>query len=106
MSEKSPKRQALERSLADDPTDAFLRYGLAVQCLREGDAEVGRADLIELIADDPDMVAAYQMLGQSYAEAGEVGPARDVLSAGVLRARRRGEAHAAEEMSGLLAQLD
>ena len=29
MSEKSPRRLKLEASLAEDPADTFLRYGLA-----------------------------------------------------------------------------
>ena len=40
----------LEQSLAEDPADAFLRYGLALQCLRDGDAEEGRTRLLALIA--------------------------------------------------------
>ena len=61
------RRLKLEASLAEDPGDAFLRYGLAVQCLREGDVDEGRQRLKALIADEPDdSIAAYQQLGQSY----------------------------------------
>ena len=42
MAEKSPRRLKLEESLSEDPSDAFLRYGLALQCLREGDVDEGR----------------------------------------------------------------
>ena len=67
MAEKSRRRLMLEQSLAEDPADCFLRYGLAIQCLREGDVEEGRGRLEALIADHPDdQVAAYQQLGQSY----------------------------------------
>ena len=45
MAEKSPRRVMLEQSLAEDPNDTFLRYGLAVQCLREGDVDEGRERL-------------------------------------------------------------
>ncbi len=107
MAEKSPRRWRLEQSLADDPADAFLRYALALQCLREGDQEEGRARLRALIADAPDeSIAAYQQLGQSYIETAERDEARAVLSVGVAKARLRGEQHAAAEMEGLLAQLD
>jgi thioredoxin-like negative regulator of GroEL len=107
MAEKSPRRVRLEQSLADDPADPFLRYGLAVQCLREGDTEEGRERLRALIADHPtDQVAAHQQLGQSFLEAGESEPARTVLQAGITLARTRGDWHAAAEMEGLLAQLD
>ena len=45
MAEKSRRRLMLEQSLAEDPADPFLRYGLAIQCLSEGDIEQGRRRL-------------------------------------------------------------
>ena len=107
MAEKSARRQRLEASLAEDPTDTFLRYGLAVQCLREGDLGEGRMMLLALIADHPtDQVAAHQQLGQSYLEAGERDEARSILKAGIALAGKRGDWHAASEMEGLLGQAD
>src|SRR3954468_14247314 len=104
MPEKSPRRLMLERSLADDPADPFLRYGLAMQCLRDGDVAEGRQRLLALIADHPDdQVAAYQQLGQSYLDGGELEPARRILTTGIAKARARGDWHAAAEMEGLLA---
>jgi predicted Zn-dependent protease len=104
--EKSPRRQRLEQSLAEDPADPFLRYGLALQCLREGDLAEGRARLLALIGDHPgNQVAAHQQLGQSYLESGENARAREVLTKGVDLARRRGDWHAAAEMEGLLSGL-
>jgi predicted Zn-dependent protease len=106
MAEKSPRRVKLEQSLAEDPRDTFLRYGLALQCLREGDVAEGRSRLHALIADHPDdQVAAYQQLGQSYLESGEADEATAMLRAGIARAQARGDWHAAAEMEGLLAQL-
>jgi predicted Zn-dependent protease len=106
MVEKSPRRLQLEESLATDPADTFLRYGLALQCLREGDVEEGRSRLHALIADHPDdQVAAYQQLGQSYLDSGDASEAGAMLRAGIERARTRGDWHAAAEMEGLLAQL-
>lgn len=104
MGEKSPRRLKLEASLAEDPADTFLRYGLALQCLREGDTEEGRQRLLALIADHPDdQVAAYQQLGQSYLEGGEHERAAETLGTGIAKAQARGDAHAAAEMQGLLA---
>ena len=106
MAEKSPRRLKLEASLAEDPADPFLRYGVAVQCLRDGDVAEGRDRLRALIADRPeDQVAAHQMLGQSHAEAGEVEAARAVLDAGITLANKRGDWHAAGEMEGIRMQL-
>jgi predicted Zn-dependent protease len=105
MAEKSPRRLKLEQSLAEEPGDTFLRYGLALQCLREGDMAEGRSRLQALIADHPDdQIAAYQQLGQSYLEAGATEEARAVLRTGIAKARLRGDAHAVAEMEGLLTQ--
>lgn len=106
MSEKSRKRIMLEQSLTEDPADPFLRYGLAVLCLREGDVEEGRQRLLALIAEDPEkQVAAYQQLGQSYAESGEAEAARRILGAGIRSARACGNSHAAAEMEQILQSL-
>ncbi len=106
MTEKSPRRLRLEESLAADPTDPFLRYGLALQCLREGDTAEGRQRLQSLVADHPDdQVAAYQQLGQSYAETGEAELARRWFVEGISKARARNDGHAAAEMEGFLAEL-
>ena len=99
MAEKSRRRVMLEQSLAEDPADPFLRYGLAMQCLNDGDREEGRTRLLALIADRPlDQVAAYQQLGQSYAEAGETEAAKAILLTGIEKARAVGDRHAAAEM--------
>lgn len=106
MAEKSSRRKMLEASLAEDPDDSFLRYGLALQCLREGDTAEGRERLLALIADHPDeQVAAYQQLGQSYLETAETDLAQETLRKGVAKALAQGDTHAAAEMQGLLAQL-
>jgi predicted Zn-dependent protease len=106
MAEKSRRRLMLERSLAEDPSDSFLRYGLAVQCLREGDIDEGRERLLALIADFPSgQVAAHQQLGQSYAESGDVEAATRILRAGIDRARDAHDEHAAAEMEQLVVSL-
>lgn len=106
MAEKSSRRQMLEASLAEDPSDTFLRYGLALQCLRDGDTAEGRQRLQALIADHPDdQVAAYQQLGQSYLDAGELDDARRTFRLGIEKAHARGDQHAEAEMQGFLMQI-
>lgn len=106
MPDKSTKRRMLEASLADDPGDVFLRYGLALQCLRDGDVAEGRERLFALIADHPeDQVAAYQQLGQSFLETGEVVEAKAILKTGIAKARAVGDTHAAAEMDGFLSSI-
>jgi thioredoxin-like negative regulator of GroEL len=107
MSEKSKKRLRLEASLAEDPTDTFLRYALALQCMSEGEHAEGRERLLGLIADHPnDQVPAYQQLGQSFMATGENDEARKWFQAGIVKAKAVGDWHAAGEMDGFLAQMD
>jgi predicted Zn-dependent protease len=107
MAEKSRRRLMLEQSLADDPGDSFLRYGLAIQCLREGDVEEGRERLLGLIADRPDdQVAAYQQLGQSYIDSGEAPAGAAILRTGITKAQAAGDWHAAAEMQQMLDSLE
>jgi len=106
MAEKSSRRLMLEQSLAENPDDAFLRYGLAMQCLREGDIDEGRQRLRSLIADDPEhQIAAYQQLGQSYVDSGETEEATAILRLGIAKARAAGDGHAAAEMESLVDSL-
>lgn len=106
MAEKSTKRRMLESSLAEDPGDVFLRYGLALQCLRDGEVTEGRERLLALIADHPeDQVAAYQQLGQSFLETGELVEAKAILKTGIVKARASGDSHAAAEMDGFLSSM-
>jgi predicted Zn-dependent protease len=106
MAEKSPRRLMLEQSLSEDPNDAFLRYGLALQCLRDGDMQEGRQRLLALIADDPDrQIAAYQQLGQSYADSGEVDATLEILRVGIAKAQAAGDWHAAAEMEQIASSI-
>src|SRR5262249_33102178 len=106
MPGKTSRRLMLRRGLAEDPGDALLRYGIAMQCPPEGDIEEGRQRLRSLIEDDPDrQVAAYQQLGQSYADAGETEVAATILRAGVAKAQAAGDWHAAAEMQQVIDSL-
>jgi predicted Zn-dependent protease len=103
MAEKSRKRLMLEKSLSEDPGDLFLKYGLAMQCLRDGEVGEGRQRLRALIEEDPArQIAAYHQLGQSLADEGENEEARKVLGEGIARAKAVGDWHAAGEMDGIL----
>lgn len=107
MAEKSRRRLMLEESLREDPDDPFLRYGLALQCLGDGDTDEGRGMLRALIADRPEEeVAAYHQLGRSFAETGEAEEAAEVLRVGIAKALAKGDRHAAAEMEGLLDTLE
>ena len=99
------RREKIEAMLVDDPSDGFLRYSLAMELRSEGDHQRSLAQLSDLTKDDPPMVAAFFMAGQLLAELGRIDEAREQLQDGIDEAQRQGDAHAAAEMSDLLASL-
>ena len=103
----TPRMAQIEAMLADEPDDAFLRYGLAMEHASAGDDAACAAVLRELIAlkaADP-YIPAYLQAGQALARLDRPSEACDVLRVGIDAARRVGtpEAmHAHGEMQGLL----
>jgi predicted Zn-dependent protease len=102
---RTQRMDQLEALLADDPTDAFLRYALAMEHSGQGDDETAVKLLRELIADTP-YVPAYLMAGQALARLGREPEAAAVLRQGIEAARAAGDAHALGEMQGLLATVE
>lgn len=99
------RKQQIQEMLADEPDDPFLRYGLAMEHVSEGD-DAGAAQCFhELFAVAPDYVAAYLQAGQALIRLGRADEARDVLRQGIAVAGRQGDQHAAEEMQGFLAGI-
>lgn len=99
------RREKLEALLADDPTDVFLRYGLAMELDKEGDHDASLARLLELQAGEPPYVPAFFMAAQQLVRLSRIDEARAALRNGIDRAREQGNSHAAGEMSELLASL-
>jgi len=103
--EKS-RRQKLEEFVAQNPKDAFSRYGLALECLKEGDKAGAEAQFRALIENHVDYVPGFQMYAQMLVQDERREEAKSVLTAGIAAATRVGNAHARSEMEGLLAELE
>jgi predicted Zn-dependent protease len=101
MATKSRKQQ-LEEMLAMDPDDPFLRYGLAMECISEGDDEGALNRFQALCGEFPDYVPAYLQGGQALLRLGRNAEAMAVFQKGIETARRQGDAHAAQEMQGFV----
>jgi len=96
------RREQIERMLADDPDDVFLRYSLALEMESAGEWEAGLEILEALARGTPPYVPALQMAAQHLVARERFDDARRVLREGIEEARRQGNAHAAREMSELL----
>lgn len=103
--QKKSRRQMLEDFVAAKPTDAFARFGLAMECANSGDAAAADENFKALLASHPEYVAGYFQFGQFLAKSGRTDEARSTLNAGIATARRAGDDHARSEMEAALAEL-
>jgi predicted Zn-dependent protease len=99
------RRQKLEEFLAKNPSDAFSRYGIALECVREGDFAAAETHFRALIETNPDYVPGYQMYAQTLAQNDRRDDAKAILAQGIQAAIRQGNQHARSEMEGLLTEL-
>jgi tetratricopeptide (TPR) repeat protein len=100
------RRQQIEEMLAEDPHDPFLRYGLAMEYVSAGqDVEAVRC-FEELLRINPDYVPGYMQAGRALVRLNRLEEARAIFQGGIATARKQGDLHAAEEMTGFLEGLD
>jgi Tfp pilus assembly protein PilF len=105
MTAPKTRQQQIEEMLAEDPNDPFLRYGLAMEYIAQGDHEAAARCFHELIEVAPDYVPAYMQWGQVLVRLGRTNEAGEVWSRGVAVAQKAGDQHASEEMQGFIANL-
>ncbi len=92
--------------LAQNPNDAFARYGLAMEFSKAGDVERAIEEFQKLLAANPDYTPGYFMAAQTLARAERNEAAKEMLEAGIASAKRTGNAHAQSEMEAMLSELD
>ncbi len=95
----------LKEFLAQNPNDAFARYGLAMEYSNAGDTEAALREFAALLHANPDYTAGYFMAAQALARAGRNDEAKQRLKDGIASADRTGNQHAKSEMSAMLEEL-
>jgi thioredoxin-like negative regulator of GroEL len=96
----------LNEILAQNPSDVFARYGLAMEYASRGETEASLAEFDRLLKQNPDYTAGYFMAAQTLAKAGRNEEATSRLQAGIESARRTGNQHAEREMQAMLDELE
>jgi len=96
----------LKEILAQQPGDAFARYGLAMAFASEGDLATSITEFDRLLGEHPDYTAGYFMAGQTLVKAGRAEEAKTRLAEGIASAQRTGNQHALSEMQQLLDELE
>jgi predicted Zn-dependent protease len=95
----------LTEVLAQNPDDAFARYGLAMEHSNAGNLETALAEFQKLLESHPDYTAGYFMAAQTLVKANRVDEAKRMLTDGISSARRTGNNHAQSEMTAMLSDL-
>lgn len=93
---------ALAAMLEQDPNNSFMRYALAQAYAGGGRLEEAVTAYRELMAKNPDYVAAYFHGGQALEKLGRVEEARAVYQQGIEACLRTGDGHTRSELQGAL----
>jgi predicted Zn-dependent protease len=99
------KLAALNEILQLDPTNAFARYGLAMEHNAQGHPDLAITEFATLIHHNPDYVPAYQMSAQTLIKQGRTQEALIRLHEGIAAANRTNNQHALAEMEAMREDL-
>jgi hypothetical protein len=103
--QKKTRREMLEELVAKSPTDAFARYGLAMEYMNSGETAAADTHFRFLVENNAQYVPAYLMYGQFLARESRNDEARKILVAGISAAEEASNQHARSEMEALLNEL-
>ena len=88
--------------VAQDSTNSFARYGLAMEYAKTGDLSQAVIEFQTLIKQDPNYAAAYYHGGQTLEKLGRLDDAKTIYEQGVEAATRKGDAHTRAEIEAAL----
>jgi tetratricopeptide (TPR) repeat protein len=88
-----------------NPTDAFARYGLAMEYARSGDLEKAVREYRTLLQNNESYAAAYYHGGQALEQLGRVEEAREMYEKGIEITTRSGDMKTRNELQAVLDML-
>ena len=97
--------EVLKAMVAQNPADAFARYGLAMELVKTGDLQSAVLEFRALLEHNPNYAAAYFHGGQALEKLGDVEQARQFYEKGVEVTGRTGDQHARSELQAALDML-
>jgi tetratricopeptide (TPR) repeat protein len=97
--------EVLKTMLAQNPADAFARYGLAMELVKSGQLEDAVVEFSSLLEHNPNYAAGYFHGGQVLEKLGKVEQARVFYEKGVEVTGRTGDQHARSELQAALDML-
>lgn len=92
----------LKSMVAQNPTDSFSRYGLAMEYRNTGDLDGAIREFRSLIDVNPNYCYAYFHGGQTLERLGRAEEAAELYRQGIEASIRSGDQHARSEIQGAL----
>jgi Flp pilus assembly protein TadD len=97
--------EILKNMVAQNPTDSFARYGLAMEWAKSGNLEQAMEEYRGLLAVNPNYAAAYFHGGQTLEKLGRTDEARVLYREGIEATTRIGDLHTRSEIEAALQLL-
>jgi len=101
----SDRIKMLEQFVAEDPTDPFNHYALALE-LTKSDKQKAKEVFDKLISTNPDYVATYYQAALLYLELSLNEEAMIIIERGIAQAKKQTNLKAANELRSLLDEID
>jgi tetratricopeptide (TPR) repeat protein len=102
---KSERIKMLEQFVADEPSDPFNHYALALE-LTKSDKDQAKKIFDRLIAEHPDYVATYYQAALIYLELSLNNEAAKIIEVGIGEAKKQNNIKAANELRSLLDEME
>jgi tetratricopeptide (TPR) repeat protein len=95
----------LKQMVAQDESNSFARYGLAMEYSKSGDLEQAVREFRNLLQQDGNYAAAYFHGGQALEKLGQLDDARAMYEKGIEVTILTGDAHTRSEIEAALGLL-
>lgn len=96
---------SLKALIAQDPSNAFVRYGLAMEYLKHGELQQAAAEFRGVLSVNPDYSYAYFHGAQTLEKLNRIEEAREMYEHGIATAKRTGDDKARSELQAALDML-
>lgn len=94
--------ETLLNMVAQNPTDSFARYGLAMEYAGQGQLEKAVEEFKQLVAMNPHYSAGYFHYGQALERLGRPEEARELYQRGIEATTQTGDLHTRGELQAAL----
>ncbi len=97
--------EALKQMLAEDPSDPFLNYALALEYERSGEIQKAIGQAEKIMKQDPSYLPVYYMVATWQYKAGDLAAAKSHLLNGKALALKQNDHKTANEIQSFLDEI-